>query len=83
MHDNAGSIIKRKDYKSGYTLIAIDLSPTLCSGDYIDPAQSGELSVSLVFRQTLAVSITVFAYLEYDGLLEITKEKVVIPHFHV
>ena len=83
MYDDAGSIIKRKDYKGGYCLIASDLSPTLCQGDYNDPTQSGELSLSLTFHEPLSTSITIFVYLEYDGVIEVTKEKVVVPLFHV
>lgn len=83
MHDNAGSVINRKDYKNGYALIVFDLSPTLCNGDYIDPDNSGELSVSLSFKNNLTNAITVLLYLEYNSQIEITKEKEVVTHFHV
>ena len=83
MHDNAGSVINRKDYKNGYTLIVVDLSPTLCNGDYIDPDSSGELSVTLSFKENLRDAINVLLYLEYNSQIEITKDKDVITHFHV
>lgn len=83
MHHNIGSIIKRKDYKDGYAIIAFDLSPSLCDGEYIDPDKSGDMSIALSFGQNLTSSITVFVYCEYNSLIEVTGGRKVIPHFQV
>lgn len=83
MYHNVGSVISRKDYKDGYAIIVVDLSPSLCDGDYIDPDISGDLSISLTFKQNLSTAITVLLYFEYNSLIEVTKAKRVIPHFNV
>ena len=83
MHHNIGSIIQRKDYKDGYVIMAFDLSPSLCDGEYIDPDKSGDMSIALSFRQNLTTSITVLVYCKYNSLIEITSGREVIPHFQV
>lgn len=83
MHHNIGSVINRKDYKDGYTIIAIDLSPSLCDSEYIDPDRSGDLSIGLSFEKNLASSVTVLVYCEYNSLVEVTSGRKVIPHFQV
>lgn len=83
MFHNAGSLINRSDYGKGYTIIVFDLSPTLCDGTYWDPDKSGDVSLSLAFEKNLTESVTLIAYLEFNSLVEITKNKKVVPHFSV
>ena len=83
MHHNIGSIIQRKDYKDGYAIIAFDLSPSLCDGEFIDPDKSGDMSIALSFGKNLTSSITVLVYCEYNSLIEVTSGRKVIPHFQV
>ena len=47
MFKDDGCFIDRDDYKSGYTLFAYDLTPTLCDSRYVDPEKIGDLGVEL------------------------------------
>ena len=77
-----GCTISRQEYKSGYSLFAFDLTPTLCGSDqYIDPHQPGDANISLTFKENLENPINAFVYMEHDSKIIITKTKQVIPAF--
>ncbi len=53
MFKDDGCYIDRDDYKSGYTLFAYDLTPTLCDGQYVDPEDLEILLLSYYLKQRL------------------------------
>ena len=74
---NSGSIIKRKDYSEGYTIIVADLTPFKI-GDNFDLKAEGTLSIDLVFKSLLAATINVLVCAEYDNVTEIDSNRNVI-----
>ena len=70
LHGNSGSIIKRKDYSEGYTIIVADLTPFEI-GENFDLKEEGTLSIDLVFKSPLAATVDVLVYAEYDNFIEI------------
>ena len=64
------SIIKREAYSEGYTIIVADRTPFEI-GDNFDLEAEGTMSIDLVFKSPLAVSINILVYAEYDNVIEI------------
>ena len=83
MFKDDGCYIDREDYKSGYTLFAYDLTPTLCDGQYVDPEKSGDLAVELTFKAALAEAVTVCMYFEYNSMITINAARQVTAHFNI
>ena len=78
LHGNSGSIIRREDYSEvGYTIIVADLTP-FDIGDNFDLKEEGTLSIDLVFKSLLAVTINVLVYAEYDNVIETDSNRNVI-----
>ena len=48
---NDGCVISRNEYDHGYSIIAADLTSSLCDGSYDDPIQTGNLDVELTFSE--------------------------------
>ena len=69
-----GNDISREDYPNGYALFAFDLTPDLCSGDQFNLIKTGNLDLGLTFSSSLAESIVVLFYMEYDNLVEINNK---------
>lgn len=57
-------------FNAGCTIFPFDLSPDLCSGFHLHPADTGTVRVQLGWGEPLTAPITVFAYLEFDELDE-------------
>ena len=65
---NAGTLIELEDYKKGgYTLWAYDLSPSQSDGQFIDPKQSGSLSLEIEFAKNLTAPLVLCVYLQFDS----------------
>ena len=69
LHGNSGSI-EREDYSEGYTIIVADFTPFEI-GDNFNLKTERTLSIDLVFKSPLAVTISVLVYAEYDNVIEI------------
>lgn len=78
-----GNDISYADYKSGYTLYAFDLSPDLCSGEHFNLFKDGSLDLDIEFKTSLEKSITTIFYLEFDNLIEITKQRNIVFDYQV
>lgn len=65
-----------KDYSHGNCLYAFDLSPEMQSGntDHFDLIREGKLDVEAKLATSTKESVTMIAHLEYDGILEMTKD---------
>lgn len=79
-HDE-GSVISREDYKGGYTLYMVDLTPTCCDGQYRDPSKEGTIEIEFTFARPTAHVMTLQVYLEFDNNITINKGKLVVTNF--
>ena len=70
LNGNSESIIKRKDYSEGCTIILADLTPFEI-GDKFDLKAWGTLSIDYIFESSLEAAINVLVYAEYDNAIEI------------
>ena len=77
LHGSSGSIITRKDYSEGYTIIVVDLTPFEI-GNNFDLKAERTLSIDLVFKSPLATTVNVLAYAGYDNVIEIDNNRNVI-----
>ena len=77
---DTGHVIDRETFCDGYTLYCFDLTPDLSSscGQYVSLIKSGTVRVCVKFGASLASTINMLLYCEYDNLIEITKDRQVI-----
>ena len=73
-----GNQITKEDFLDGYSLFAFDLSPDKCNGDHFNLIKKGNLRLKLTFKEAVTVTLTCFVYMEYDNMLEITKNRNII-----
>ena len=79
-----GVIINRQAYKEGYALYGFHLGPSGCNiGDYKDPSRQGTINVTCRFKNATTETISLTAYLEYEGLIKVNAAKEVIADFAV
>ena len=80
---NSGNFVTKNDFINGYALFAFDLTPDKSQGDHFNLIRKGILSLTLSFAQSVPENINVLAYMEFDDLLEITKDRAVFRHLHL
>lgn len=78
-----GNDISYADFKKGYTLYAFDLSPDLCTGEHFNLFKDGALDLDIEFKDSIDKSITSIFYLEFDNIIEITKQRNIIFDYQV
>ena len=71
------------DYKNGYTLFAYDLTPDLCSENHFNLLQDGSLDLDITFGEAPKKSITAIFYLEFDNIIEITKNRQILFDYKI
>ena len=76
----AGNDISYDEYKNGYTLFAFDLTPDLCSSEHYSLLKDGSLDLDVVLESS-NTSKTMIFYLEFDNIIEITKERQVLVDY--
>ena len=96
LHKNireASNGITYENYKVGNTLYAFDLTPDLCSADHFNLLKDGSLDLDVHLEKdpnakpnpTLVTSgaggYTAMFYLEFDNIIEITKERQVLVDY--
>ena len=80
--DNRGLTISRDEYKNGYMITVLDLTPTQCGDNmYADPKQTGDVHIALTFKQNLANPINAFVYLEHESKIVVNKTRQVTAYF--
>ena len=79
----SGNDITYEEYSQGNTIYAFDLSPDLCNSEHYSLIKSGALELDLNFETSLTESITVMYYLEFDNIIEITKEREVLIDYSI
>jgi hypothetical protein len=74
---NAFDISPHEDYINGHTLYAVDLTPDRNPQNF-NLIKEGNIGLEIKLGATHSHSISVIVYLEYDHLLQITKNKNVL-----
>jgi hypothetical protein len=75
--------ISYSDYKNGYTLWAFNLSSDLTNCEHFNPFKDGSLDLDIDFKNALSRSITTIFYLEFESLIELTKQRNVVFDYQV
>ena len=71
-----------EDFAKGYGIYVFDLTADSSpSGDHIQSEQTGNLRIDLKFKSALSTTINVILYAVFDGNIEITKLRNVIPSY--
>ena len=78
-----GNDITKDDFIGGYGLYIFDLDPYKCFGDHFNVLKSGNLKLKLTFREALPTVVNQYIYMEFDNMLEITKNRNVIFDYTV
>lgn len=70
-----GCLVNREDYKDGYFITNINLGPRQTLDDSLcqDIPKEGSLSLGMRFDKSLASTITILIYGEYDAVLKVDK----------
>ena len=79
---DVGSYIESRDFPLGYTLYAVDLTPSLLDGnDLFELVKSGALRLELKFAQALTEPVMVVVYAELDSVIEIDRSRQILTDF--
>ena len=81
LNNDEGIAISRKDYDSGYTLYAFDLTADLGEDDHFNLIKHGNLRLALKFAQPLPNTVTVIAYAEFHNVIELDRDRNVMVDF--
>lgn len=69
---DTGLDIDRRDYNKGYGIIAMDITPDLCSSSsHFNQKHKGNLSLEIQFNRGLANAINLIVYGEFESIIEI------------
>ena len=71
---DAPNDISYEEYPNGNFILAFNLSPDLCTENHLSLSQDGRLELKIELDAALDKSITGIFYLEYDNLLQLTKQ---------
>lgn len=75
MHQNHTNDISIEDFKANTCLFAYDMSPDLCNSFYKHETESGELTISVAFKNALAKNTYLVLYSTYDEVVVIDKNR--------
>ncbi len=78
-----GNEITEEDFIGGYGIYSFDLTPDKYYGDHFNVLKKGNLRIKLSFREPVANVLSLYIYMEYDNMLEITKARNVIFDYTV
>ena len=78
-------ILTPEEYGKGSTLFGVNFAPDLSDGcgiiGHLNPVRRGSLRIEIKFRKPLPKVVSVLLYCEFDNLIEINKERQVLPDF--
>jgi hypothetical protein len=78
-----GNNITKEDFLNGYSIFVFDLSPDKCNDEHFNLIRKGNLRLKLTFKDATPHVINCYVYMEYDNMLEITKNINVIFDYTV
>ena len=70
--------ISYEDFANGYALYAFNLTTDLCSLNHFNIQKQGGIYATLKFKNPPEINITALFYLEFDNVVEVTKNRVSI-----
>lgn len=74
--------ISYSEYKDGYTLYAVDLTPDLAANEtHASVRKTGNLAIDIKFASALEETVTLIIYSEFRNLLEIDKARTVFNDY--
>jgi hypothetical protein len=75
-HNSPNVNINFEEYKGGYTLYAVDLTPDMASNEsHSSINKSGNIAIDIKFGAALAETATLIVYAEYRNIIEIDKSR--------
>ena len=81
-HNSPNINISYDEYKNGYMLHAIDLTPDLAAGEsHSSINKTGNIAFDIKFNSALPETVTLVVYAEYRNLIEIDKSRGVTTDF--
>ncbi len=78
-----GNNISYNDFGNGYTLYPFDLTPDLCSAEHFNLMRDGALTFDVTFANSENTAYQAIFYMEFENLVEITKERAVQFDFSI
>lgn len=82
LHHSPNINISFSDYKDGYTLYAIDLTPDLAANEsHVSVNRSGNIGIDIKFGTALSETVSLVVYAEYRNVIEIDKSRGVYTDF--
>ena len=82
IYQDEGNHIDREEYKKGYILICIDLSPDLEEGGgYVNLKNTGTVSLGVHFKSELTETVNIIVYVEFENTIEIDQYRSVVIDF--
>lgn len=81
-HNSPNININYSEYKSGYALYAVDLTPDLAANEsHTSINKNGNIAFDIKFNTSLPTTINLIVYAEYRNLIEIDKSRGVTTDF--
>ncbi|XP_035209161.1 uncharacterized protein F54H12.2-like [Stegodyphus dumicola] len=75
-HSSPNINISFDEYKDGYTLYAVDLTPDMASNEsHVSINKSGNIAIDIKFAAALPETVTLIVYAEYRNIIEIDKSR--------
>lgn len=71
------------EYANGFSIYCFDLSPDNCNADHFSILKEGTLDLEVILDKSLTQSITAVFYLEFNNIVEISKQNQVQLDYQV
>ena len=78
-----GNAVTRSDYSAGYALYAFNLTPDLSEGENLSLQKQGSLRIEIHFATAVTESVDVFAYGEFDNVVQIDRNRNIVYDYSV
>ena len=79
--ENKGLYLSRSEFSQGYSLFCFELSPDLCDGSHLNLIRHSNLRLEIKFGTTLAQTVSLIVYAEFENLIEINKSRNILYDF--
>jgi hypothetical protein len=80
---NMGNDITYEEFGEGFSIFAFDLTPDLCNSEHFNMLRDGTLEMDVQLGAQMTKAYHAIFYLEFDNIIEITKERGVIFDFSI
>ena len=76
-------MLDRNNFGNGFALYAFDLTPDLAEDNYFNLTKQGSVRLVPKFADALTNPVTVIAYAEFQTVIEIDSNRIVIYGFSI